>query len=100
MSKGTEYTRYYSLGFEAGPDGLGSLLEVNELLDSLNHPLDQLHLRGADAALVGDVELAVGAGGGVLSASSTGLRHERQVGREISRTGERLSRKQIRGSIC
>ena len=61
---------------------LGGLLEVDELLDALNHPLDELDLRGADAALVGDVELAVGAGGGVLSASSAGLMSDEVMSNE------------------
>ena len=39
-------------------DQLSGLLQVNQLLHTLNHALHKLNLRGADAALVADVELA------------------------------------------
>ena len=49
------------------------LLQVNELVDAIDHALHKLHLGGTDAALVGDVELAVGTGRRVLTTATARL---------------------------
>ena len=40
---------------------LSLLLHVDQLVDTVDHTLHELYLRGADASLVRDVELAIGA---------------------------------------
>ena len=54
-----------------------ALLELDELVDAVDHLLDELYLGVADAGFVGDVEFTLGAGGGVLPLGSASLDAER-----------------------